>query len=153
MKFATLMMVATVAAAASTCPVLTADEKKKADEYAKTSIGKAAIAKAKTEFASASTKLNTEIAADKTALTKCHSDNKITTAADIKTADTTVTGKCYIKATTLSANEKALHELKCAQADVAGSSLIIIIICVVVALCITAGCLYYFCHHKKKGEE
>lgn len=113
MKFATLMMVAAVSAAASTCPKPTAGEQKLIDAAKKVPGYAKAKAAAEKALPGEITKATAALKTSTDALTACHKTEKATTPALKKTADET-TGACGIKALAVTVDTKALAALKCA---------------------------------------
>jgi hypothetical protein len=148
MKFATLMMVAAVSAAASTCPKPTATEQKAIDAAKKLPGYAATEAAFKKALPAKITAAEKSLKTATTALTACHTKEKATTDALKKTADA-LTGACGTEALAVKTDAGILQGYKCASADSGGATVIIIIV-VVVVLCCAAGLAYYFCVHKKK---
>ena len=118
MKFATLMMVAAVSAAAAApatkCPVLTGEEKKAADALK----SKMTSAEKKAAEAALDKEITSSEASLKSATTKldaCYTKAKATTDAEKAATYKADTDACYVDHTTVAAYQKALDLLKCAK--------------------------------------
>ena len=166
MKYATLAMVATVAAKTAAPWAVVADHAKTCAALTKTettalhaaNLSKTLRAKALKEYADHVTTLTTATATAKTALTACWAVAPATVAAD-QVAPTKASSKCSadwnLWNTAVNAEWEAACNLKEAKADDStkgGGATVGIIIGCVVGVCCIAGAAYYFCVHKKKAE-